>query len=74
MTDDLRTYTIYEKPRDYPHCWVVREFRITRDGPVPSDTVVIAPDLDKARSVIPPGLVCLARSPEDDPTIVETWL
>jgi hypothetical protein len=34
----------------------------------------VRPTLDMARKVIPPGLACFARNPEDEPAIVETWL
>lgn len=76
MTPELRTYTIYDHPLDIPTGWVVREWIIGRpgEGPVAGKLVVVAGTLEAARAAIPPGLVMLTRSPEDDPYIVETWL
>lgn len=74
MSASLDTYTIYDSPADFPNCWVVRRWTVKGTDLVPDDTVVIAPSLDKARSIIPPGLVVIPRSEDDDPTIYETWL
>lgn len=69
----LFTYTIYEKPADFPDAWVVRRWEATGDV---EDRGVwcLAESLEAARESIPPDLICFTRSPEDDPTIVETWL
>lgn len=71
---DLYTYTIYDRPADYPDAVVVRRWRITPGQPVDSGVWCLALDIDSARKSIPPGLVCMERQPDDDPTIVETWL
>jgi hypothetical protein len=70
---DLRMWTIYERPMEHPEHFVVRKWRVTKDGPWPSSHVQLASTLDDARAVVPAGLVCLARSGSDDPTVVETW-
>jgi hypothetical protein len=36
--------------------------------------VQLADSLDAARTLVPPGLFCMIRSPADDPFIVETWI
>lgn len=74
MTDELSTYTIYDHPRDYPDSWVVRRWQVVGAGPVDAGVVALAPTLEEARQAVPPGLVCLERSQDDDLTIVETWI
>ena len=71
MTDALTIWTIYDHPRDFPDNYVARRF----ENDVPTTEVIIAPDLDKLRRFfIHNGLVCIARSEEDQPQIVESWL
>jgi hypothetical protein len=76
MTEPLLTlWVIYEKPRDFPDAWVVRPQTVHRGGAiVPSPTAVLCPSLEVARQYVPPGKVCLARDPNDDPVIVESWI
>lgn len=76
MTDAvLYTYTIYDHPLDIPTGWVVREWIIGRPGRAQAGRLlIVAGDLKAAREAIPPGLVMIPRSNEDDPYIVETWL
>lgn len=71
----LTQYTIYERPKDHPDSFVVREWLIVRglDNPVPGELVRVAATLGDARAAIPDGLFNLGRSPGDDPVIVETW-
>ena len=67
----LTTWTVYDHPRDFPHCYVARRF----EGERPTGDLVVAADLDALRQqLIERGLVCLDRDPEDDPAIMETWL
>jgi len=71
-------WTVYDRPADYPDKFVARRFDVGSDGrgPTPSDSVIVAPDLEMLRYILAfqLHLVCLTRSPEDDPNIVETWL
>lgn len=74
--DALAMWTVYDSPRDYPGKFVAR-LGVTRRGesePIPTGHIAVAPTLDLVRRMTPSGLVCLARSEGDDPTIVETWL
>lgn len=67
-------YTIYDHPRDFPAAFVVREWRVTEAGPVPGRAWRSA-TLDGARRRVPAQAShCLARDPEDDRTVVETWI
>jgi hypothetical protein len=69
---DLRQYTIYDHPRDYPDAFVVRAWEIGPGTMTPGQPRT-APTLEAARKLIPPGLYCLGRAADDDSTIVETW-
>jgi len=72
----LRLWTIYKHPKDFPDSYVARQFEVTPDqGARPTASIVIASSLEFLREqMMDMGLVKLARSPEDDPVIVETWL
>lgn len=76
MLDSMKQYTIYYKPADFPNAtYVVRAWNIGPKGPWSAGVLGTADTLDEARNFVP--LVadfCLFRSPEDDATIVETWL
>lgn len=70
---ELRMFTIYDHPTDYPRHWVVRGSTIRPGGPVNDDRVQLADTLEEARALIPPGLARMERLPADVPCIVETW-
>jgi hypothetical protein len=69
-------WTVYDHPKDYPHCFVARRFDVDATGAHASDSIIIAPTLEVLRDVLAfeMNLTPLARSPEDDAKIVETWL
>lgn len=84
MAEMLTQWVIYDNPRDFPGMFVAREWLIgpvaDRGGAVavrPSEvTPYVDPYLENCRrfiQTVAPGSFCLMRSPEDDPTIVETW-
>ena len=73
----LRMYTVYRDPADLPGVpFAVREFLIVAGAePRPGAIIGMAPSLEAVRMSIPPHAdACLARSPGDDPAIVETWV
>jgi hypothetical protein len=70
---ELRMYTIYDHPADYPRHWAVRASTIRPEGPVPDDRVQLADSLEEARALIPPGLTCIPRFTNDIPCIEEVW-
>jgi hypothetical protein len=74
MTASLTIFTVYENPTDYPGLIVVRGFLIGSEGAEPLAECELFGSLEEARSVLGGRrLFQLARHPEDDPTIVETW-
>ncbi len=73
MSEPLFVYAIYDNPKDFPGEIVVRRWRVSR-GVTAEELVHRSCSLKQARSSIPDGLVCLPRSPSDDPVIVEVWI
>lgn len=71
----MRMWTVYDHPADYPDSYVAREFIVFTGGPMPTTNFMACPDLELLRDELyGMGLVSLARSPEDEPKIVEVWL
>lgn len=73
----ISIFAIYERPRDHPDHFVVREWRVFggRTEPVPSASCALFDTLDAARQpLMERGFQCLNRTPDDDENIVETWL
>lgn len=82
-TPTLKMWVIYRPiTRDYPDRWVARLFVLDEHGlyAPPSShrirrgTFYVERTRDAIRARLPQGLVCLARSPDDDPVIEEVWL
>jgi hypothetical protein len=69
-SSSLKMWVIYGNPTDHPSKFVARLWLTDK----PTDTLLIADSLEEVRWMLPPGLVCLARDPNDDPKIVEVWL
>lgn len=71
----LVQFVIYERPRDYPTAFVVREWRIGRGGTISraEHPYAVVTSLEAARACIPEGMVCLQRSDGDEPQIREVW-
>jgi len=65
-------WVVYDRPRDFPTSLVVRIWY----GEVADPGGALYPSLPHARAAIlnAGGSVKLARHPEDDPCIAETWL
>jgi hypothetical protein len=72
--NDFPMYVIYEKPLDFPNCFVVRRYLISRHGAKLTLDHFTAATLEDARNGIPFGLVRIERDPLDEPQIVESWI
>lgn len=70
----MDAYTIYFSPDDKPGAFVVRRFLLANGASTPTADVRVCGSLEEAREAVPGGLICFARSPEDQPSVVETWL
>ena len=77
MTSMLSVWTVYDHPRDFPGHWVVRCWDITPGNAKMRGDAHTFDTLDAARAyvyrVYPDGF-CLARQPDDDPKVFETWV
>jgi hypothetical protein len=67
-------YVIYDHPRDYPDCFVVRKWEIAGEVGKPTNIFNTAPSLEEARKLVPPFFHQIDRHEADDPAIVEVWL
>lgn len=75
MRDFLSIWTIYDHPKDYPDCFVAREYQIVDGLTTATENFMACPTLEVLRGhFIEIGLTCIARSADDDPAIVESWL
>ena len=77
MTESvLTTWTIYERPADFPDVpFVLRGWIVGPGGQLrESGTLGFADTLEQARTYVPEGLTRFPRADDDDPVIVETWL
>ena len=72
----LTLYVVYDHPRDMPDYFVVRAQWPGTDGAIVRDPKAYGfVELENARRwLAQQGLTCLARHPDDDPVIIETWL
>ena len=71
MTAPLVIWTVYFNPKDAPGMYVIRKFlndKPTLEAYQGSDVEAIREWFRKQ------GLICIPRSPSDDPVIVECWL
>lgn len=69
----LPMFTVYFNPPDHPGKYVVRMHVVEAGGSRPTNEGVVADDLETVRSVIPHGLTCMPRDPNDEKQIVEVW-
>lgn len=73
--DSLVTWTIYDHPKDFPNHVVVRPWEVVSGGHIEPGPQWLCESLEQARELLAPlRLHRLDRQPEDDPTIMETWL
>ena len=74
VINGVPSYVIYNRPSDHPDHFVVRLWITTEHGSGPTGEFKLFDTLDEARHAVPRDCVCIARSPDDDPVIVETWI
>ena len=72
----MTTWTIYNKPKDFPNGFIARCFHIGGGEPEPMATnFAISGDLILIRECMERcGLVRMMRNPGDHPSVVETWM
>jgi len=67
--DPLVNWVVFDHPRDQPDFFVARAFHYD----LPTVVMLLGRTLEDVRSLIPPGLTRMPRSPGDHPNVVETW-
>lgn len=72
----MTMWVIYDHPKDFPHKYVARKWLIGPGEMTPTGNIMLTNDLETLRESLSVGLgrTCIARSPEDDGKIVETWV
>lgn len=71
----LNIWTITEKPRDFPNCFVACRHEVSDGGHKPTKDLIVSTDIEALRSeLMDRGLICIPRSSGDDPVIVESWI
>jgi hypothetical protein len=73
----LTIWVIYFSPLDYPGKYVLRGQDVVpgQAGPVNQSGWLVRDTLEEARAPLRQrGLYRMNRYPDDDPTIVETWI
>lgn len=81
MTEEKKTelstvqVVIYDRPADYPNGFLVRNWVIKAGMTIPGKVLGHSlATLDEARALVPEGMYCLGRMPDDEPQIVEVWI
>lgn len=70
----MRMLLIYDRPLDYPTEFVVREWYYGNGKVEQGPIVGRGQTLDEVRALIPPDMLPLPRCPEDNASIVESWV
>jgi hypothetical protein len=71
---NLNIWTIFDKPRDYPHGHIARRFEIGSGQTIATDDSLVG-ELEELRQVFwQAGLMKLSRSEGDEPQVVESWV
>jgi hypothetical protein len=70
--DTILVWAVYEHPKDFSELWIARPYRC---NPIvePLHVHLEAATVEELRAQLPPNLVRLPRSPNDEPQLVETW-
>jgi hypothetical protein len=70
-------WTIYRYPNEQPEVVMARKFDVPEDGPMPSDTVIFADTVERAREMmllVAPGIRSLGRAENEHPSTIEHWV
>ena len=74
-TETLSVWTIFDRPLDYPHGFIARKFNVKKGAVSPTKEIILGNDLEVIRNKLASqGLVAIPRSPEDNQSVVETWI
>jgi hypothetical protein len=68
--DDTSIWIVYEEPPSFPNQYVARLYRSYVD----TGEYVTGATLKEVRARLPPGLMRMERSSQDDPLVRESWI
>jgi hypothetical protein len=68
--DDTSMWVVYEEPPAFPNQYVARRYR----SYVATGEYVVGNTLNDVRAKLPPGLMRIERSNQDDPMVRESWI
>ena len=68
--DDTSMWIVYEEPPAFPNQYVARRYR----SYVETGEFVVGDTLSDVRAKLPPGLMRIERSHQDDPMVRESWI
>ncbi|MFL6717225.1 MAG: hypothetical protein ACJ8G3_16285 [Burkholderiaceae bacterium] len=68
--DDTSMWVVYEEPPAFPNQYVARRYR----SYVETGEYVVGDTLNDVRAKLPPGLMRIERSNQDDPMVRESWI
>lgn len=70
----MHQWVVYKRPKDFPNSYVARRWDIGKGDYQPSEIMIVGPDLESIRRLLPIGMIRTPRQPEDDSVIVEVWI
>ena len=75
MAEELKIYTVYDHPDDYPDGFVLVMYVIKGDGEKYRTPLLYHDNYEDIKEEMEMrGLMRLDRDPDDDPSIKETWI
>jgi hypothetical protein len=71
----LAISTVYNRQDDYPDGYIARMFEVASGGMTTPTDIVLTGGLDGIRHVLAKARrIRLARKPDDEPQVIESWL
>lgn len=67
-------YAIYYNPIEFPNRFVTRPWLVEGEDVRPQSLLAVCDTLEAARAVLPNERIWIDRQPEDDISLVETWI
>jgi hypothetical protein len=76
MNNGLPLYFVYDHPKDFPNDFVVRRWMLVKGELIPDKEIMMKTSnyADIKTEMMYMGLTKMARQPDDEPCIKETWI
>jgi len=73
--DGLSVWTIYDKPKDHPEGFIARRFQVASGSITATEETLVSANLEEIQDELDArGFAKLARSEDDHPSVVESWI